>query len=57
MDYDDHRVDKLGVNIGDMVQDTICKSVNKNSVELDMSEIDQKFKDRANGKDSGKGSR
>ena len=26
-------------------------------VELDMSEIDQKFKDRANGKDSGKGSR
>ncbi len=26
-------------------------------VELDMSEIDQKFKDRANGKDTGKGSR
>ena len=26
-------------------------------VELDMSEIDQKFKDRANRKDSGKGSR
>lgn len=57
MDYDDHRVDKLGVNIGDMVQDTICKSVNKNSVELDMSEIDKKFKDRVNGKVTGKGSR
>lgn len=42
--------------IGKMVR-TLGKKDSDMPVELDMSEIDKKFKDRANGKDTGKGSR